>query len=755
MSPSITTTKDNSTLFLLVKFDRKDPANAICFNSFFTIQHVQSQYWIRSVALLDRSQHFIVESSLKQNQSEFFRLLPVSMSQLSLIEYVQQRLPYLEAYASALQARTPLSQIKPIQTILIELIQWVQSPSPPADDPLRPLGKPIKSHQSLLGNASILDLLLKFLSLPFVPGYNTLSALESNPAFRFHCELVYCLLTKIAHRRPKIASHLHKHMPLFSSQNGTCLPVFALLEEIVNDNHNVSSKISSNDLNSFILTTTQTAIRSSDFLDFLTKLCVSNDQPITHNQEAICRSLLVRNPFYFFQTRVEETSPYPFKIFSISMDGEVFTRMDSFLWQADRAMVKFYISSLKLFSSLCFGRNTTSITEVRKFLSWEEAFSGLMWSDLPFHMRSAYCDVLHHVYLNCPPNDIHQIDTVYPVRSGGNKKRAVTKGAKDEIDVDEGNEKSSINSEFAIEEEGRESILDQPAFVIPSNSLSNSARPTVERKNEGSPEIQWNVIVTFLTKFIENSRHPSSLLSPFFLSLMHLLHAILEFGLYQIPKNNSLLDLMTPVLWINLEEDVIGSSDVFQQDKSVMMDIKVQVCKIIETYFVDALRTRLSAMANKCQKSDAIQKTITDQIAAERRNMSAGALRNENLEEVLLSLLGHRNARLSGFAMRLLVCSRSRQIAAYEAIAHKMKFIKMDEELAVHDDVVTKCLPEILDACDSLAACDPVRVCDSIRKLVEMCVIKNKKKILPNAPNQTLLACLGVHTAVLKYVRFL
>jgi hypothetical protein len=786
--PAFISTKNDSTIFLLVKFDRKNKTNAVLFNSFFTIQHVQSQYWIRSVALLDRSQHFVVESSPKQNQSEIFRLLPVSMSQISLIEYVQQRLPYLEAYVNALQARTPLSQIKSIQTILIELIQWVQSPSPPVDDPLRAAGKPIHDRQVLLGNSSILVLFLQFLSLPFTDGYNTLSVLQTNSTFRFHCELVYCLLTKIAHRRPTIAIQLYEHMSLFSNQISTCLPVFGLLEEIVNDNREIGSKISANDLYSFIEVSTQSATRSSAFLDFLTKLCICNDQPIPHNQDSICRSLLGRNRFYFFRTRVEETSPSSFKVFSISMDGEVFVRMDNFVWQADRAMIKFYISSLKLFSSLCFGRNTTSITEVRKFVTSHEAFFGLMWSDLPFDLRSAYCDVFLHVYLNSPPNVICRIETVYAVRSArkvplssSSEVVQVTESDVDSlqsfvddgdiVDILEDKEVEMANYSHALsmsckQNENRQthtSIVfdddddDDDALSLSSTNSSisiglivpQSTRRALERVVIRTPQINWDEVVEYLISFIDQSKHPSSFLSTFFFSLLRLMNAILEFGLYRAPRISKVIDRMIEILWINYDED--SPSVDIRPDMAALIEVKVEVCKILETYFVSELRARLSAMANACQMNEFSSQIILETIEAERANISSGAFRNEHLEEVLLNLLRHRNSKLSGFAIRLLVCSRSRQIAAFEAIAHNMKFIRIPQELVMHDLVVTKCLPDIMDACDSLAACDPVRICNSIRKLVEACVTKRKNRIIPNVTNQNLLAYLGVHTAIIKY----
>ena len=78
--------------------------------------------------------------------------------------------------------------------------------------------------------------------------------------------------------------------------------------------------------------------------------------------------------------------------------------MDDFLWTADKSLVKFHASSLNLFHSLCFGRNrledfygfkkktaplsyipipSSSIQEVRKLVSGEEALSGLMCKGLP------------------------------------------------------------------------------------------------------------------------------------------------------------------------------------------------------------------------------------------------------------------------------------------------------------------------------------------------------------------------------------
>ena len=82
-----------------------------------------------------------------------------------------------------------------------------------------------------------------------------------------------------------------------------------------------------------------------------------------------------------------------------------------------------------------------------------------------------------------------------------------------------------------------------------------------------------------------------------------------------------------------------------------------------------------------------------------------------------------------------------------------MRFLSSEEDLTTHDKVVEECIPYLNQARDSLVSCDLMEVRKKIIALVDMCIIQQKKKqMIPNEKNQELLAHLGAHQAVIRFV---
>ena len=341
------------TLFRFHKYDLKDTGKVVSLNSFATLQHIKTKHWLKGVPLLEDPKYWAIECSSKSNQSDFIHLVPVSQSQASLIEYIQKRRVDLDAYVLRLRKKERLSVLgTPIVETLIELIQWVTDPPPPQEDPLIDVGKPIKERQRLLGSPGLLGVLVELIWRPFEKGYNSFEVLETNPDFRFQCELVYGLLVKTAmgkcHSqisplffalifffllffltgRNKVCARLFRYLDVFSSQIGTGLSIYPLLEEIFRKSKDLCKILAPSQLERFIdvmaggadpgegpaifLGSTpflspqgisspreitprkfgslmrarnkRGVVRSAEFLDFLAELCVSRGEANANNQ---------------------------------------------------------------------------------------------------------------------------------------------------------------------------------------------------------------------------------------------------------------------------------------------------------------------------------------------------------------------------------------------------------------------------------------------------------------------------------------
>ena len=439
----------------------------------------------------------------------------------------------------------------------------------------------------------MLDLLVELVVLPFVGGYNTYQILDELPEFRFQCELVYWLLAKTTYRLPKVSARLFKYMHEFSKQVEARLPVYPLLEEIFRDNKGMSQMLEPTQLENFVYLMTSLMIRSSDFLDFLAKLCVCDGQAIVNNQDIICRSLLHENPNYFLQTKVDVSKGQEGKhpIYVSDDDGTTRMRLDEFLWSADRSLVKFHGSSLALFHSLCFGRNSGCIAAVEKFVTIEESLSAIMCAHLPFVLRTAYCEVLQYVYLDRHPHKEERIATVYTMR----------KASKNLFESDKSNTGDEKTAEI-VDLEGDETEFrrvgfgetprnigeKRPSFVVEMELPEEDRAPMISpRKNQGLHSAIWSVFVEFFDTFFRGVVHPSSAFNQFFLALLRALKATLAFELFELKLNSGFHASMERALGFCIEKEsaLMAEGKENSNERAIMLDVKVEICEILEVFF--------------------------------------------------------------------------------------------------------------------------------------------------------------------------
>ena len=185
--------------------------------------------------------------------------------------------------------------------------------------------------------------------------------------------------------------------------------------------------------------------------------------------------------------------------------------------------------------------------------------SGLMCKDLPFSLRTAYCSVLHHVYLDCHPYKHEKISTVFAVRNQGKERESGWGGEEDEgEESEEGGRRGLVE----FEEPLRVSMFDR----------------------EEEEEVDWLMFVGFFENLLSNVKIDSSYLSLFMLELLKLLRSLLSFEMYILPMKGELVTALMKALWVSLEgrggEMTVSRPE--PHDEEIVFAIKAEVCKIFQ-----------------------------------------------------------------------------------------------------------------------------------------------------------------------------
>ena len=722
--------KSPATLFQLHPFNRKEAGSIMLFGSYVSIQHVRTKCWLKSIPLADSSSRYLpVDCSPKVASSDVFRILPVSQSHLALIDYLQVRRPDLEGCVASMRNQVPLAKIPLVDGTLVDLIQWVTDPPPPSSDPFAEGGIPVRSRQLLLATPAFLDLLVALITVPFQRGHNSFSVLQELPRFNYQCQLVYCLLGKLLFKSKKKALYMYPSLSLLEQHVGRGMGLWRCLVQMFADNEIMCDQfVHEPQVRYFISEMTRASLRSHEFLDFLRVVCVVAERPIKKNQNIVFRLLVEEDSGYLLRTKLHREADDGLigaTVILMSVDGgRSYQPLEELLWSSDHSLGLFLASMLELFAALCVGRNADVATRVQHMVSLEEAIAGMTHKDLPYAIRKAYSNILLHTHLHRHPREVAVIRTVYSLG--------------EEIGRD-------------IENENEGGDADQ--------SSEEKMRKKGKEKFSGG-EFRWSVVADHVMDLLGSIRYPAAIKTPFFEAILDLTFHMFRFGLIAEKESLALMDLLSTLLWEGLREDDKFVEIIFgalggggRTSSQRLIAVKLKVCEIITEGFRRNLCRRLERVAIKCLRCKDIGKVKEDQIAAERRNMHSGMLRNDVLEVALMAQLRHGDHKLAAVAMGLAVSSRSRQIAPFEHVVNSMEILREEEEVSLHTALTRDLLPE-LDRVMAMPLANPFvqQMRQLLKRLVEMCVTKERRKAVPNRDAQHLLAALGVHILLLQFV---
>jgi Inositol 1,4,5-trisphosphate/ryanodine receptor/RIH domain/RyR and IP3R Homology associated len=753
------------TLFVFLPFGNKKSED-IVMGSYARVQHARTKTYLH--ASTSASMQLIgaddcVRAAVCSQQLHFndvFGVHAVAQSQVEIIGFVnKRRLGRIEEYVSRLRQQRTLSdsELNSTHSVLVDLIRFCTFPPPPDDDPLDfGGGIHVKPHQKVLGSPAVLALLLDAATVPFAhlgTRDEVQAQLQRDQPVLFVTKLLWNLLARIALRNSSNGVRLMRFLPRMVPFLGMQVGVERCLMEMFRENAVLLNALTPAHLRQIMhmLFAHGAALPNIEGLSLLQVLCSCGQGPLSNNQNAIVSCLLDEFPYVLVRSRLHHgqlqlcnadsvgrrvavhraaagAQQHKHKRKHKHSSNERWEDLVNFTYDTElREHLVYYVHVLSLLAHLCLGRNYCAIAAVAGLVRFEEAFTGLADSDLPYNVRAAYSQILLHCYVDCFPQRAADIQLVWSVSS-------VTRD--DQRDIS----------------------------VVPAPHAAT--------------EVQLARLKDLLRNMLANDRIPAFPCFRVYMHLVALVRSLMHFRFYTLQElETDIMPRLTEVLleggiaaeqkkWPGeqrqaLMRTAVGHSPYRNEETALLVDILLEVCHTFKVYYRLRLKELFSRVMHQLQEEsvgepeDADVRTHLREVIGLHMEASEGApSQHHNFDEAVFSsalvqLLKHQNNRLSSAAVDLLLNVQTRQVHELYALVPRVQLLLDDD--AVHTAAAVECelLPMLQQFASQPHTADrQAQVKNTIGKLVNMCLVTGTRD--PHPLNQRLLRHLNVHEAIFR-----
>lgn len=440
---SVTDSHDQATIFCL--YSMTDSHGPVSYDSYFRIKHRDSSTWIHG----SRRQHIYnafggdkktfkiptlanlilninkVESIPFMNDEDVFSMTIAPDEEINDLLHVQALTPVLSDFERRLADREPITQekINIVTQTLTNLILFCTDSK--EKNPFKREGIPYENRQRVLRERHTIDTLMRIIQLPFENGYTTFDSLRQSRNKQLHrlVRLCYRLIKQICKNNKSNGAYMVQHLGILQSHLEYSLSEEALLE-ILDQNMELLSQISSDQIRFFIDLVKKE--RSPQSIEFLSTICSCDDKPVVKNQDMIC-SLLLEDSESRKVLVLPKLNSERKIVLSIESDDDVdlvsYVRNATLARKANPLpqlnsptrrhmsstrnnapfVLLFFQQTIVLMSRLCLGRNQKAIAVIKRMMSYELVMAAIKSEELPSKMRSAFCDLLLHCYIDDVP----------------------------------------------------------------------------------------------------------------------------------------------------------------------------------------------------------------------------------------------------------------------------------------------------------------------------------------------------------------
>lgn len=295
---------DNSTIFELDETTITVSDSLVPRNSYVRLKHWASGTWVHSTAIpIDREEEKPIMwkigcAQLKEDK-EAFQLIPVPPIEVRDLDFATDAAKMLKIFADKMFANQLLMHDRrSLGALLTDLIYFVAEFEGGGGDPLDiQLNKPNRERQKLLREQYILKELFRILKAPFVEWGNkaglAMSELKEQGKHGLQqiFRLAYRILKHSQQSYRKNQEHIAKQFGFMQNHIGYDVLAEETITALLHSNRQLLEKhITRKEIDTFV-----NLVKSNKdykFLEYLSDLCVANNEAIPSTQELICSVVL-------------------------------------------------------------------------------------------------------------------------------------------------------------------------------------------------------------------------------------------------------------------------------------------------------------------------------------------------------------------------------------------------------------------------------------------------------------------------------
>ena len=281
-------------------------------------------------------------------------------------------------------------------------------------NPLKREGIPIKCKQNLYREQNVLESLQKLLREIFQ--HVTLEELITKPEYftmKQICRLSYRLLKLLIKSNAVNQAVISSSDWIRFMEDQISLPeAISALMELFRDNKNLLDEMTVEQICYFCIYLLKENGMESNFIKFLSILCVCKNNALPQNQVLIATKLIVENPELLISMKKQDNQVYAKTPSSSSRtSASEWVTIDEFVNDQSSKVVDYLIDSINLLSSLIKGRNQKTLHLISNVMKYDLLLISIKNHHLPNNLRTAFAELLLVLYIDIHPFEICNFTT--------------------------------------------------------------------------------------------------------------------------------------------------------------------------------------------------------------------------------------------------------------------------------------------------------------------------------------------------------
>ena len=293
---------ENSTVFELDETTFSGHDSYVPHNSYVRLKHFETGYWIHSTVIpIDKDDEkpimWKIGCAKIKDDKEAFQLIPVPPTEVRDLDFATDAAKMLQVFADKIfQNQLALNDKRTLNSLLADLIYFVTESEAVIDPFEIKLENPNRERQKLMREQNILQQIFRILKSPFVEfgnknGVHMIELKDPKHGLQYIFRLCYRVLKHSQQSYRKNQEYIAKQFAFMQGHIGYDVLAEETITALLHSNRQLLEKhITRKEIDTFV-----NLIKSKKdykFLEYLSDLCVANNEAIPRTQELICNVLL-------------------------------------------------------------------------------------------------------------------------------------------------------------------------------------------------------------------------------------------------------------------------------------------------------------------------------------------------------------------------------------------------------------------------------------------------------------------------------